>query len=148
MLTIATIVLVTAETASVLAFDPKGEIDGVRVHTDKEVYGMGRDIRVSLYLVNKLDHTIGNCVSTRDLTFRGPLGLDGGLGHHIDYSGPDPQCGTIQPGSERFEATYEWSLPIPGVWTVEASMQITGQSSSTLNPSFKGSTTILVLPLA
>lgn len=143
---VVAVVLIVAEIASVFAFDSRTEIEGVRVGTDKEVYGIGQNVRVSLYLVNNMDYTIDWCIGSRQVLFRGPLGSGEGLLTSIDY-GPDPRCGSIQPGSERLEATYDhWRPLIPGVYTIEASMRPVGQSS--FSDSYRGNTTILVLPIA
>jgi hypothetical protein len=146
LVAIVAVVLFAAEIASVFAFDSRTEIDGVRVATDKEVYGIGQNVRVSLYLVNNLDYAIDWCTDSRNVHFRGPLGGHEGFGESILYN-PNPRCGSIQPGSERLESTYEhWRPFIPGVYTIEASMSTVGESS--LYPLYRGTKTILILPIA
>ena len=145
LVAVVAVVLFAAEIASVFAFDSRTEIDGVRVATDKEVYGIGQNVRVSLYLVNNLDYTIDWCTDSRNVHFRGPLSGRQGFGESILYT-PNSRCGSIQPGSERLEATYDWRMLIPGVYTIEASMSTVGESS--LYDLYRGTKTVLVLPIA
>jgi len=112
-------------------FEPAG--DGART-----------DLRVTLYLVNKLDHAFDTCVGSRDVVFKGPFGTREGLGMFIDYN-PYPHCGNIQPGSERLEAVLDqWRPLLPGVYNIQVSMTTVDPSF----PVFRGNATVLVVPLA
>ncbi len=143
ILAVVVTVFVAADVGSVLAFDQRVLVDGVRVATEKESYGAGQNIRISMFLVNKLDQTFDTCVGERDVVFDGPLLSDGGLGTFIDYN-PDPHCGSVQPGTERLEAVLDWRLFVPGVYTITVSMKTISPSL----PLFKGISTILIVPFA
>ena len=49
-------VVLAVDVGCVLAFDQRVLVDGVRVNTDRKAYGVGQTIKVSMFLVNKLDH--------------------------------------------------------------------------------------------
>jgi hypothetical protein len=142
ILAVVVTVFIAADVGSVLAFDQSVSVDGVRVATERETYGTGENIRINMFLVNKLDQTIDACVGERDVAINGPL-TDEGLGASMLYP-PDPHCSSIQPGSERFESVLDWRLLLPGVYTIKVSMRTTSPSL----PLFKGNSTILIVPLA
>ena len=144
ILAIVATVFLAADISSVLAFRQTSEVDGVRVATDREAYRVGQTVRVTLYLVNKLDHAFDTCVGSRDVIFKGPIGAGEGLLTSIDYP-PDPHCGNIQPGSERLEVVIDqWRPLLPGVYNIQVGMKTVDPSF----PVFMGNTTILVVPLA
>ena len=144
ILAIVATVLLAANISLVLAFHQSSEVDGVRVATDREAYGVGQTVKVTLYLVNKLDQAFDTCVSSRDVFFKGPFGTGDGIGTSILYT-QDPHCGNIQPGSERLEAVLDqWRPLLPGIYDIQVGMTTVDPSF----PVFRGNANILVVPLA
>ncbi len=73
ILAVVVTVFVAADVGSVLAFDQRVLVEGVRVDTDREAYGVGQTIRISMFLVNKLEEVFDTCVGSRQVFFTGPL---------------------------------------------------------------------------
>ena len=136
-------VVLAVDVGCVLAFDQRVLVDGVRVNTDREAYGAGQTIKVSMFLVNKLDQVFDTCIGYREVSFEGFPFPGDGQGASVDYP-RDPHCGSIQPRSERLEAVLDWRLLLPGTYTVTVSMRTISPSL----PLFKGNSTILIVPLA
>ncbi len=144
VLIVAAIVLVAFDVGALLTFQQAVQVEGSRIQTDRQSYGIGQSARVSLYVVNNLDYSFDACVSSYSLLFKSPVGLSEGLGASIDYN--TPHCNVVLPGSERLVDSSILYGPfiIPGVYTLEVTL---GTSNSSL-PKFTGSATLLVVPVA
>lgn len=135
---------IAANIASAMAFDPTVSVDGARIETDKKVYMVGETVNITVYIVNKLNRSIGECATNILLEVTGPLGnAYRAMRFHL--------CAGerfLRPGSEAYLMQDTWpAWAVPGTYTIEVFIGsvLPARGEPEIEEDFAGSTTIMVI---